>query len=152
MAKKDICPECGAVMAGGAKVYMALPLPDIIDRYTITKLKLIRFSPEQKAREPMLDAEISAYEAAIARIRTEYHQVDEWINELLDANGACWDLEWEIRALSEDEPQWDEIGKRTLLIRKENGRRVAARNKIVHATGHGFFDHKVGHTSERDVT
>jgi hypothetical protein len=142
------CATCGSVVGGEARSYMSMPLPDIIDRYTITYLKNMRFSPEQKSREPLLAQELQAYEEAIARIRKDFAQVDQWIEALIDANVACWNIEWEIRAGQDGTLSLEEVGKRALQLRTENARRAAVRNTIVHETGHGFFDHKIGHASE----
>ena len=127
---------------------MSLPLPYIVDRYTITKLKADRFSKEQKAREPLLEQELETYEFAIARIRKDFPQVDQWIKQLYAVNNAMWDCEWEIRAHDDSGAPLEKIGKVALRMRTENGKRAKVRNVIVHETGHGFFDHKVGHSSE----
>src|SRR3989344_6361041 len=126
-----ICSECGASIHDEGRHYMSLPLPDIIDRYTITKLKQDRFSPEQKAREPLLEKELETYEFAVARIRQDFPKVDEWIEDLYEINNTMWDYEWSITACVEAKLPFDKVGEIALKLRTANKRRAKVRNVIV---------------------
>lgn len=127
---------------------MKMPLPILVDCYTILKLKMDRFSPEQKEKEPHLETEFKIYHDIIQKYRGQFAALDNWVNELYKINGRIWDLEWEIRQGKDGKFALEEIGRRALLIRDINRERNIVKNKIVKETGAGFPDYKIGHASE----
>jgi len=57
-------------------------------------------------------------------------------------------LESDIRGGKENLLGLEEVGRRAIMIRDLNKKRVALRNKIIEETGIGFKDVKVNHASE----
>jgi len=122
---------------------MEMPLPEILDRLSILKLKIERIG------EPHLQKELEEYEKALVEFKIKGMFIDEnWIKDLYKLNGEIWDLESDIRKGKEGELGLEEVGRRAILIRGINNKRVAIKNKIVEETGHGFKDVKMNHASE----
>ena len=121
---------------------MEMPLPEILDRMSILKLKIERIG------EPHLRDEMEAYEEALEEFKLKGVDVDEkWISELYDINGKIWDLESDIRRRKEKELGLEEVGRRAITIRELNKKRVAVKNQVVGETGIGFRDVKMNHAS-----
>lgn len=127
---------------------MEIPLADVIDRYTILKLKSERLTAEQRKFEPILNRELLAYEQALMDYRQRGISVkQEWVDELYNINGNCWDLEAAIRQGKEEELGLEEVGRRAILIRDVNRQRIAVKNLIAKETGLGFLEIKINHAS-----
>ena len=120
-----------------------MPLPEILDRLSILKLKIERIG------EPHLKEELQAYQIAIKEFKQRGIIVkDEWLNRLYTINGKIWDLESDIRKGKEGEIGLEEVGRRAIAIRELNKQRVSIKNEIVQKTGIGFKDVKMNHASE----
>lgn len=131
---------------------MQMPLPEILDRYSILLLKVERLSKE-------FEPELQAYEHAHSEMifiqskSPEEHnqklsQAKEWVRRLYAINAAIWDLEADIRRGKEGELGLEEVGRRAIEIRHLNRQRIAIKNEIVEATGSGYVDRKLDHVSE----
>jgi len=122
---------------------MEMPLPEILDRMSILKLKI------ERIEEPHLQKEMSAYEVALKEFENKGINIkQEWIDELYKINSDIWDLEADIRKGKEGELGLEEVGRRALLIRDINKKRIGVKNKIIEETGSGFKDVKMAHASE----
>jgi len=121
---------------------MEMPLPEIVDRYTIVRLKSERLGAGEVAEE------LLAYERAIGEFRDRGVEIrQEWLDRLYELNGQIWDLEHDIRKGMEGELGLEEVGRRAIAIRGINKLRVGVKNQIVEATGRGFRDIKMNHGS-----
>ena len=122
---------------------MEMPLPEVLDRLSILKLKIERIG------EPHLKDELNAYQEAINEFRNKKTLIrDEWLNKLYIINGKIWDLESDIRKGREGELGLEEVGRRAIAIRELNKQRVLIKNQIVQETGIGFKDVKMNHASQ----
>lgn len=122
---------------------MEMPLPEILDRMSIVKLKIERIG------EPHLKKEYEEYEKALTEFRKKGVKINEsWIKRLHELNGKIWDLESDIRKGKERELGLEEVGRRAIMIRKINKERISVKNEIVEKTGLGFRDVKMNHASE----
>lgn len=119
-----------------------MPLPEIIDRFTICKLKLERIG------EKHLENEYNVYLEEINKFKKKGLIMEGWIKELYDLNGKIWDLENDIRKGKEGELGLEEVGRRAIKIRELNKLRVSVKNRIVEGTGLGFKDIKMNHASQ----
>ena len=120
-----------------------MPLPEILDRMTIVKLKIERIG------EPHLKKEYEEYEKAIQEFKDKGIEIKkEWFQELYEHNRKIWDLEADIRKGKEEELGLEEVGRRAIKIREANKKRISVKNKIIEQTGLGFKDVKVNHISE----
>lgn len=129
---------------------MRYPLDELIDRRSIVQLKIERL--EDKEDKKRLIKEFSDYTFGIAEFINERictkEQVEEWHQELLEANGKTWDLEADIRKGKEGELGLDEVGRRAIAIRESNCIRIKIKSKIIEQTGVGYKDIKINHASE----
>lgn len=121
---------------------MEMPLPEIIDRFTICRLK------SERIGEKHLEKEYNTYLDEVNKFRKNGLIKEEWIEELYKLNGEIWDLESDIRKGKEGELGLDEVGRRAIKIRDLNKLRVGIKNKIVEETGKGFKDVKMNHASQ----
>jgi len=120
-----------------------MPLPEILDRMSIVKLKIERIG------EPHLKQEYEEYENAISDFKNKGVEIkQEWLDELHRINGEIWDLESDIRKGKENLLGLEEVGRRAIRIREKNKERIALKNKIVDETNLGFKDVKMNHASE----
>jgi len=122
---------------------MEIPLAELIDRYSIMRLKTERIG------DPSLNKEFEALNLSIEKYKERGIEVkDQWLQLLYEINGKMWDLEHDIRKGKEGELGLEEVGRRALLIRDLNKKRVSVRNEIADITGSGFRDVKMDHASE----
>lgn len=116
---------------------------DIIDRWSIAKLKAERIGSEENKKE------FEAFNIAIKEVKTCYPILnwERFKGMLVSANSYIWDLESDIRKAMLDNDLM-EVGRRAILIRKFNSLRVEIKNVINELTHEGFIDVKKDHISE----
>lgn len=109
---------------------------ELVDRYSIVKLKSERTTVDCSDEFTALAKEISQTEGLV-----------DYVEELYTINGMIWDLESDIRRGKEGELGLEEVGRRAIAIRELNGKRVASKNKINTAYNSGFTETKINHAS-----
>jgi hypothetical protein len=116
---------------------------DIVDRWAIAKLKAERIGADESKKEFLWFCE------GINELKNKYSAIDwdAYGRDILDIHARIWDLESGIRQgkLNND---LTEVGRRAILIRDWNKKRVALKNEINLKTGEGFQDVKKDHGSE----
>lgn len=116
---------------------MKTPISEIVDRYTIFLLK------QERGKQDVSEAlaahwdEIKDCKGAIP-----------YVARLLEVNGEIWDLESDIRRGKDKELGLEEVGRRAILIRNLNKKRVSIKNEMTDVFNEGFKDIKVNHGSE----
>jgi hypothetical protein len=118
---------------------MKTSIGEIVDRYSICKLKSERLQLDLSQEINELTSEMNLYNG-----------LDEYINELYKVNGNIWDLESDIRKGNEAILGLEEIGRRALKIRDFNNIRVSIKNKINSEFNEGFIEYKMNHGSEKE--
>jgi len=115
-----------------------MPLSEILDRYTITKLK------SERTNEDVSD-ELGAYTREIDNPDYDERsdQIIFFINRLYEINGKLWDTEKDIRN-GVDMPL-DEIGRLALKVRDLNCKRNEIKAKVVDAFAEGFKEIKINY-------
>lgn len=128
---------------------MRYPLDEILDKKSIIQLKIERID-DSETRERLL-REIKDYEQAIKEYIEEnictVEEVLEWTKKLYEINGKIWDLEAAIRQGREGELGLEEVGRRAIKIRENNGVRIRIKSQIVDQIGRGYKDIKINHAS-----
>ena len=114
---------------------MKMPISEIIDRYTIAKLKTERTSED--VRE-----ELNAYRSEIENYSD--HEVNEFVKRLYDVNGELWNTEKDIRN-GRDLPL-EKIGRLALKVRDLNCERNEIKVEIVEKFSEGFKEIKINYT------
>lgn len=118
---------------------MIISIGDIVDRYTICKLKSERLDLDLSEEINQLTSEIDLYD-----------NLNDYVGSLYEVNGRIWDLESDIRKGNEDILGLEEIGRRALMIRDLNNIRVSLKNEINSNLGQGFIEYKMNHGSEKE--
>lgn len=131
---------------------------EVFDRYTILRMKSVEI------KDPALRSEVSKFSKEVERIFESDLPTSRWsltrfLLELMEANAKIWVLEAAIRQEIRGDPQarvpgtpngdlpYEEVGRRTIVIRDYNRRRVAAKASIDKLFG-VYPDVKVDHASE----
>ena len=117
---------------------MKMPLSEILDRYTITKLK------SERTNEDVSD-ELRTYKKEIDN--PDYversNQIISFIDRLYEINGELWDTEGDIR--KGVEMPLEEIGRLALKVRDLNCIRNEIKAEIVDAFAEGFKEIKINY-------
>ena len=115
-----------------------MPLSEILDRYTITKLK------SERTNEDVSD-ELRAYKREIdnSDYAEKSNQIVSFIHRLYEINGELWDTEGDIRK-GVDMPL-EEIGRLALQVRDLNCKRNEIKAEIVDTFSEGFKEIKINY-------
>jgi hypothetical protein len=117
---------------------MKMPLSEILDRYTITKLK------SERTEENVSD-ELKTYKIEIDS--PDYvdrsNQIASFIDRLYEINGQLWDTEGDIR--KGVEMPLEEIGRLALKVRDLNCKRNEIKAEIVDTFSEGFKEIKINY-------
>ena len=125
---------------------MKMPISEIIDRYTITKLKT------ERTDEDVSD-ELNSYRGEIDKYQID---VEKYIDRMYEINSTLWTYETEMRRLMDsrngtgpvvdaNELPLEKIGKLALLVRDLNGTRNGLKSEIVEKFSEGFKDIKINY-------
>ena len=134
---------------------MKRDLGDLLDRWSIAKLKSERIGTEENKRE------YDAFNKELDLAKKDYPQYDimQWAKLLLAINDNIWQLEAGLKSGKEElvNPHYvldhrntyalTNIGVTTLLIRNHNSERVQFKNIVNKIVGEGFQDTKSNHLS-----
>jgi len=128
---------------------MEMPLSELADRLTILRLKIERL-PEDNTMANQFAIFNAEVQKQLARFPDDIReQIQHEIAILYEENAKTWDLEFDIRRGELNEDHLEEIGRRALLIRKSNARRLRRKNKIARLScDMTMWDRKVDHGSE----
>ena len=115
-----------------------MPLSEILDRYTITKLK------SERTNEDVSD-ELRTYKKEVDN--PDYversNQIISFIDRLYEINGELWDTEGDIR--KGVEMPLEEIGRLALKVRDLNCTRNEIKAEIVDTFSEGFKEIKINY-------
>ena len=120
---------------------MKMPISEILDRYTITKLKSERTNED-------VSEELRIYKEEIdnPRYDDKSKEIQSFIDKLYEVNGQMWDTESGIRSGVADALPLEEIGKLALKCRDINRVRNGIKGEIVDTFSEGFKEIKVNYT------
>lgn len=114
-----------------------MPISEIIDRYTITKLK------SERTNENVND-ELMCYSNELDK----YNQnLEKYIELMYNINGKIWDTESDIR--KGVELPLAEIGRLALIVRDLNCERNAIKADIVDLYAEGFKEIKINYRKKQ---
>ena len=111
-----------------------MPISEILDRYTITKLKSERTSED-------VSEELAAYKKEMDEYGPD--QINIFIQKLYEVNGNIWDTEGDIRN-GKDLPL-EEIGKLALKVRDLNCERNGVKADVVEKFSEGYKEIKINY-------
>ena len=115
-----------------------MPLSEILDRYTITKLKSERTSED-------VSDELRTYKREIDN--PDYversNEIVSFIDRLYEINGELWNTEGDIR--KGVEMPLEEVGKLALKVRNLNCKRNEIKAEVVDVFSEGFKEIKINY-------
>ncbi len=130
---------------------MKYPLDELLDKRSIIQLKIERLGDNSEISR-LKEKEYCDYTEAIEEYTAEgvctLEEIEKWSNQLYSINAKIWDLEADIRQGKEGKLGLEEVGRRAIEIRKNNGIRVGIKSDIVGTVGVGYKDIKINHASE----
>ena len=112
---------------------MKMPISEIIDRYTITKLKSERTNEN-------VNAELDAYKKEIDKYKID---LEKYIELMYNINSQIWDTESDIRKGTQ--LPLEEVGRLALKVRDLNCDRNAIKADIVDHFSEGFKEIKINY-------
>ena len=110
-----------------------MPISEIIDRYTITKLKSERTNED-------VTTELRTYKKELEQYDTN---LDDYIHRMYLINGRIWHTESDIRKGTN--LPLEEIGRLALQVRDLNCERNAIKAEIVENFSEGFKEIKINY-------
>jgi len=118
----------------------AYSLGDVMDKMTILTRKIYFGEEDAISEHRYLEKGLDAW-GVNGKLITN-------VIRLTQMNFEIWNLENEIRRHGTDKFTLEEIGRRAVLIRDLNRKRVQYKNKISELTKEGFKECKVQHRSQ----
>lgn len=119
---------------------MKYSIADIVDRFTITELKMIRISGEIYNNE---------YNLLLEEVLEVMPEIAPYLKALQKINARIWELESAIRLAQEDSLGLEEVGRRALRIRDANAHRIRVKNAITRKFGGYSIEAKTQYTMTR---
>jgi hypothetical protein len=114
------------------------PVIELFDRLAIAEIKWSRTQSNQE--------ELDWYRLQIQDF--DFNLVSSLFEELKNIHNTIWELEAELKSGSDQELSLEEIGRRAILIRDWNNKRVAIKNQIADILGCSVKELKKYHLSE----
>lgn len=114
------------------------PISELVDRYTIARLKFDRTQANQD--------ELDFYNTQIASL--DLTKINQELDELFQIHHHIWDLESELKSGVEHRLSLEEIGRRAIEIRDWNKKRIKTKNLIADRLGSSVKEIKKDHLSE----
>jgi len=112
---------------------MKMPISEIIDRFTITKLKSERTDED-------VSKELSVYQLELEKYNVD---LSDFIKRMYDINMQIWETESDIRKRTN--LPLEEIGRLALKVRDLNCIRNGIKAEIVDAFSEGFKEIKINY-------
>lgn len=114
------------------------PISELVDRYTIARLKFDRTQANQD--------EVDFYNTQITSI--DITRINKELDELFEIHDHIWNLESELKSGVEHQLSLEEIGRRAIEIRDWNKKRIQIKNLIADKLGSSVKEIKKDHLSE----
>ena len=117
---------------------MKMPLSEILDRYTITKLKSERTSED-------VSDELQTYKSEVENpdYSEKSSEIASFVDRLYGINGELWDTEKDIRK-GVDMPL-EKVGRLALKVRDLNRKRNEIKAEVVDTFSEGFKEIKINY-------
>ena len=109
---------------------MEMPISEVVDRYTILRLK-IKYFPTSKELLNQFNIYKLEVDKCLAGLKEdERRTAKSLIQKLYRINKIVWDLEANLSNIFEEGGSLAKAGKIAIKIRIHNGRRIQMKNKI----------------------
>jgi hypothetical protein len=105
---------------------MIFPVVELVDRFCIAKLKHKKTQGANQAELDFYNQQLQNYDLGLIRPQ---------LDELYQVHSQIWALEAELKSGREHELELSEIGRRAVLIRNWNHRRIELKNIMADILG-----------------
>ena len=123
-----------------------MPISEVLDRYTITRLKSERTTEDVSEELKAYRLEIEKYSSKQVYRKQAKGLIEELTERLYRVNGKLWDTEAKAaRDAEHDNPPLEEIGRLALEVRELNRERNGIKAEIVEEFCEGFKEIKVNY-------
>jgi len=116
---------------------ITFPVVELFDRYAIAYVKW--------QRTHLNKDELEYYQQQVDQFEVDL--VREPLDTLIGIHNIIWDLEWQLKTGVEDKLSFEEIGRRAIIIRDFNNKRVTSKNKIAELLNDTVKEFKQDHLS-----
>lgn len=120
---------------------MIFPVIELVDRYAIAKLKL------QKTKGSNQE-EFEFYQGQLENQGHDIDKIKDDLDQLYNIHQQIWNLEAELKSGREAELALDELGRRAIMIRDLNNKRIQLKNKMAQQLGCVVREIKKDHLSQ----
>ena len=136
--QKEFYPQLTHTNTLVEKDKMKMPLSEILDRYTITKLKSERTSED-------VSDELQTYKSEVENpdYSEKSSEIASFVDRLYGFNGELWDTEKDIRK-GVDMPL-EKVGRLALKVRDLNRKRNEIKAEVVDTFSEGFKEIKINY-------
>ena len=136
--QKEFYPQLTHTNTLVEKDKMKMPLSEILDRYTITKLKSERTSED-------VSVELQTYKSEVENpdYSEKSSEIASFVDRLYGINGELWDTEKDIRK-GVDMPL-EKVGRLALKVRDLNRKRNEIKAEVVDTFSEGFKEIKINY-------
>ena len=136
--QKEFYPQLTHTNTLVEKDKMKMPLSEILDRYTITKLKSERTSED-------VSDELQTYKSEVENpdYSEKSSEIASFVDRLYGINGELWDTEKDIRK-GVDMPL-EKVGRLALKVRDLNRKRNEIKAEVVDTFSEGFKEIKINY-------
>jgi len=114
------------------------PVIELFDRLAIAEIKWARTQSNQE--------ELKWYQDQT--VQFDLSLIQSYFDELKNIHDTIWSLESELKSGCEAELGLEEIGRRAILIRNWNNKRISVKNKIAELLGCSVKEIKQDHLSQ----
>ena len=115
------------------------PIIELLDRLAIAEIKFQRTNKSN--REELEWYQSQAQNLDISLVRDDFNQLKQIHNKI-------WDLEKELKTGCEQQLDLAEIGRRAILVRNHNNKRIELKNSMAEKFGCSVKEIKKDHLSE----
>ena len=117
-----------------------LPVLELVDRLCIARVKYVRTNGANQA-------ELDWYEAQFKKL-PQSEELDQNIAAIIEIHNTIWDLEWQLKSGVEQQLSLEEIGRRAIVIRDYNNKRIGFKNSVAKLLNDGVQEVKQDHLSQ----
>ena len=120
---------------------MIFPIIELVDRYAIAKLKFDKTNGANQAEFDFYTQQLKSVESDATKIHNE-------LEALYHIHQQIWSLESELKSGREAELSLEELGRRAIMIRDLNNKRIQLKNKMAQQLGCVVREIKKDHLSQ----
>lgn len=113
---------------------------ELLDKVSILRIKTERIDDPDKLRN--VRRELRALQGAVEEIDADEDRVEAWLDDLVEVNGALWEIEDDIRRCESEDDFGDRFVELARAVYRTNDVRAQLKREINLATGSDLVEEK----------